>query len=120
MATHYSANQYENAFAANRLQNYQVPNDFKEHPTARKGCTKIISNNRGHLLDNVPRSKQSPWGTFKGTWDDHLGLQKNPAKETPSKETSNRLKSPSPEQNEKSVVDEEVIQPTQHKEQIVE
>lgn len=22
--------QYENAFAANRLQNYQVPNDFKE------------------------------------------------------------------------------------------
>ena len=53
------------------------PSFFPQHPTARKGCTKIVSNDRGHLFAEVPRSKESPWGNFKGTWDDHLGLQKN-------------------------------------------
>ena len=28
-----------------------------------------ISNDRGHLLDGIPRSNASPWGAFKGTWD---------------------------------------------------
>lgn len=36
-----------------------------------------MSNDRGHLFADVPRSKESPWGNFKGTWDDHLGFQKN-------------------------------------------
>ena len=65
----YSANQYENAFAANRLQNYEIPSKYKPHPTPRVGRTNIVANDRGHLLPGVPRSAQSPWGNFKGTWD---------------------------------------------------
>lgn len=72
MATHFSANQYENAFAANRLQNYEIPSSYKEHPTPRKGTTKIVGNDRGHLNPGVPRSTESPWGNFKGTWDEHM------------------------------------------------
>ncbi len=34
----------------------------------RRGKTNIISNNRGHLKSSVPRSPNSPWGTFVGTW----------------------------------------------------
>ena len=34
----------------------------------RKGCTTIVSNNRGHLNPQVRRSPASPWGSFKGTW----------------------------------------------------
>ena len=40
-----------------------------QRPGARKGHTQIVTNDRGHLLPGVPRSKESPWGTFKGTWD---------------------------------------------------
>ncbi|XP_069807517.1 protein Flattop isoform X2 [Dendropsophus ebraccatus] len=48
MATYYSANQ---------------------RPSTHDGFTQFISNDRGHLLPGVPRSKTSPWGTFIGTWD---------------------------------------------------
>ena len=43
-----------------------------------------MSNDRGHLLAGVPRSKESPWGNFKGTWDDHMDFM-NPAKEAKTK-----------------------------------
>jgi len=69
MATHFSANQYEQAFAAQRLQNWQLPQKFKERPSALDGFTQTIANDRGHLLAGVPRSKASPWGEFVGTWD---------------------------------------------------
>jgi len=31
-----------------------------------------VSNDRGHLLPGVPKSKESPWGKFKGTWDEGM------------------------------------------------
>jgi hypothetical protein len=68
MSSHFSANQYESAFSPQRLQNYQVPLRHKQHPSLRSGCTLIISNNRGHLNSDVPRSPASPWGSFVGTW----------------------------------------------------
>ena len=34
----------------------------------RKGCTAIVSNNRGHLDPQIRKSPASPWGSFKGTW----------------------------------------------------
>lgn len=34
----------------------------------RIGSTKIISNDRGHILIESKRSTASPWGTFVGTW----------------------------------------------------
>ena len=39
-----------------------------QHPSLRSGCTRIISNNGGHLNFDVPRSPVSPWGSFVGTW----------------------------------------------------
>ena len=39
-----------------------------QHPSLRKGATKIIVNNRGHLSQDINRSARSPWGSFVGTW----------------------------------------------------
>ncbi|XP_031562488.1 protein Flattop homolog [Actinia tenebrosa] len=74
MSTHFSANQYEQAFAAKRLQNWEVPQRFKERPSTLEGFTRIISNDRGHILEGIPRSSKSPWGEFVGTWE----MQKPP------------------------------------------
>ncbi|XP_006038285.1 protein Flattop isoform X1 [Alligator sinensis] len=69
MATSYRAGQYEDAFTARNLQNWALPRLPKQHPGAREGHTQFITDDRGHLLPTVPRSKASPWGTFMGTWD---------------------------------------------------
>ena len=34
----------------------------------RSGRTQIISNERGHIKSDIPRSLASPWGSFVGTW----------------------------------------------------
>ncbi|XP_072284587.1 protein Flattop [Pyxicephalus adspersus] len=78
MATHYSANQYQNAFDSSRLQNWTIPKAYKERPSTHDGFTQFIANDRGHLLPGVPRAKASPWGTFLGTWD--MPLKIPPAK----------------------------------------
>lgn len=69
MSTHFSANQYDQAFAAQRLQNWEIPQKFKERPSPLEGFTQPISNDRGHILPGIPRSSNSPWGEFVGTWD---------------------------------------------------
>ncbi|XP_044130912.1 protein Flattop [Bufo gargarizans] len=69
MATYYSANQYDSAFSSTKLQNWNVPKPYTERPSTHDGFTQFISDNRGHLLPGVPRSKTSPWGTYIGTWD---------------------------------------------------
>lgn len=69
MASHYSANQYEDAFNSKKLRNWTVPRKYKEHPSTLEGYTMIIANDRGHLNEQAPRSKENPWGTFMGTWD---------------------------------------------------
>jgi len=33
-----------------------------------------VANNRGHLLPGVKRSRESPWGTFIGTYDMPLSI----------------------------------------------
>ena len=40
-----------------------------QYPLPRDGFSNIHANDRGHLLPNVPRRRESPWGTFVGTWD---------------------------------------------------
>uniref|UniRef100_A0A8D2J6A2 Protein Flattop n=1 Tax=Varanus komodoensis TaxID=61221 RepID=A0A8D2J6A2_VARKO len=70
--------QYEDAYVARKLQNWNLPRVFKEHPSAHEGYTQFIANDRGHLLPSVPRSKASPWGTYLGTWD--MPLKIPPAK----------------------------------------
>ncbi|XP_053134300.1 protein Flattop isoform X1 [Hemicordylus capensis] len=69
MATHYSSGQYEDAYVAQKLQNWSLPRACKELPSTREGYTQFIANDRGHLLPSIPRSKASPWGTYVGTWD---------------------------------------------------
>lgn len=69
MSLSFSANQYDDAFRSNKLCNWEVPSQYKEHPRQMQGCTKIIANDRGHLQPGVPRSRNNPWGNFVGTWD---------------------------------------------------
>ncbi|XP_063726360.1 protein Flattop homolog [Symsagittifera roscoffensis] len=69
MALHFSANQYEEPFKPERLGNWEVPLLHREFPETRDGFTQIIADDRGHLLDGVPKSGKNPWGDFVGTWD---------------------------------------------------
>nr|XP_061802193.1 protein Flattop [Nerophis lumbriciformis] len=68
MSSRYSANQYDDAFKSKRLQNWCMTKPEFKAPTARKGCTKFVADNSGHLLPGVVK-KGSVWPDFKGTWD---------------------------------------------------
>ncbi|XP_014671402.1 PREDICTED: protein Flattop homolog isoform X2 [Priapulus caudatus] len=69
MAYHFSANQYEKEFNSKRLQNWELPKNQKERPRTLQGFTRVIVNDRGHLLSHISQSPRSPWGEFVGTWD---------------------------------------------------
>ncbi|CAG2065121.1 unnamed protein product [Timema podura] len=42
---------------------------YPERPRARRTTTRIIANDRGHLLPGIHRSDHTPWGRYLGTWD---------------------------------------------------
>ncbi|XP_027026491.2 protein Flattop [Tachysurus fulvidraco] len=67
MSSSFSANQYDNAFKSNKLQNWTVPKRYKNEPSPAEGDTIFIATDRGHLLPNVKRG--CPWTSFQGTWD---------------------------------------------------
>ncbi|KAH9504549.1 hypothetical protein Btru_063142 [Bulinus truncatus] len=70
MSINFHANQYEKAFTSNRLQNWEVPKNTEgKFPRSKPGFTRILTDDRGHLLTNVPKERGSPWGNFVGTWD---------------------------------------------------
>ncbi|XP_059151925.1 protein Flattop-like [Physella acuta] len=70
MSINFHANQYEQAFTSHRIQNWEVPQIPEgKHPKANTGFTRVIANDRGHLLTNIAKERKSPWGTFVGTWD---------------------------------------------------
>ena len=48
-----------------------------QRPSSYEGFTQIIANDRGHLQQGVPRSQDSPWGNFVGTWDMPLKIPGN-------------------------------------------
>ncbi|CAJ1055121.1 protein Flattop isoform X2 [Xyrichtys novacula] len=68
MSKSYSANQFEDAFRSQRLQNWCETKQFKQRPTAQEGHTPFIADDRGHLLPGVFK-RGSAWPDFKGTWD---------------------------------------------------
>ncbi|XP_054263818.1 uncharacterized protein LOC128987127 isoform X1 [Macrosteles quadrilineatus] len=68
MSRNFYANQLEREFRPTRLGNWEVPSWLPQRPRARKTTTKIIVNDRGHLLPGVQRPPQNPWGSFRGTW----------------------------------------------------
>lgn len=77
MSLRFSANQYDKAFEPLLLQNWEVPKLHRLRPRAFEGFTQIVANDRGHLLQGVKRSRESPWGTFVGTWDMPLKIPSN-------------------------------------------
>lgn len=68
MATNFSANQYENAFVSKRIQNWELPSNYRERPRSIKGSPKVIATDRGHLLPEY-RSNNGALSNFVGTWD---------------------------------------------------
>ncbi|XP_076063466.1 uncharacterized protein LOC143038325 [Oratosquilla oratoria] len=62
MSLHFSANQFDPVYRPTRLGNWEVARLFPERPRQRKGPTRVIANDRGHLLPGVPRSSSNPWG----------------------------------------------------------
>lgn len=60
--------QLEREFRPTRLGNWEVPKWLPQRPRARKTTTRIIANDRGHLLPGVSRPPQNPWGEYRGTW----------------------------------------------------
>ncbi|XP_060578209.1 protein Flattop homolog isoform X2 [Ruditapes philippinarum] len=77
MSLHFSANQYDKEFKPKLLQNWEVPRQYRERPRAFVGFTQIVASDKGHLLPGVKRSRESPWGTFVGTWDMPLKIPGN-------------------------------------------
>ncbi|XP_063918015.1 protein Flattop homolog [Zophobas morio] len=121
MSLHFSANQYEQAYKPRVLRNWEVPKVYDDKPKRRAGRTEIISNDRGHLLPGVPKSKASPWGNFKGAWHLPKKIDRKTADELsglPKKiscEEKRRLK----EEQEKSAKLEEIKEePEQTKEEV--
>lgn len=47
--------QFEREFVPQHLCNWEVPKQYRPTPLRRKGCTKVISNDRGHLLPGISK-----------------------------------------------------------------
>nr|XP_022914509.1 uncharacterized protein LOC111424996 isoform X1 [Onthophagus taurus] len=69
MSMNFTAYQFDEEYKASRLRNWEIPRWHPERPCGHKGKTRVVSNEKGHLLPGVPRSYTSPWGNFVGTWD---------------------------------------------------
>lgn len=59
--------QFDTEFNPTNLGNWEVPKWYPDKPCIRKGCTKIISNDQGHILPGLKKTS-SPWGNYIGTW----------------------------------------------------
>ncbi|KAM9828030.1 protein Flattop isoform 5-T5 [Syngnathus typhle] len=83
MSSNFSANQYNDAFKPQRLQNWCQPKQptkvmtalliclqtyHSKASTARQGRTTFIADNRGYLLPGKSKRGRA-WPDFKGTWD---------------------------------------------------
>jgi len=82
MSTHFTANQYENAFKPIKLGNYEEPSNYRQSPRKLTGTTSIIATDKGHLKKDLCRSKENPWGNFVGTWDLPMKIPGNCARVT--------------------------------------
>ncbi|XP_054730794.1 protein Flattop homolog isoform X1 [Anastrepha obliqua] len=69
MAYHFSANQFEKAYSAKRLCNWELPKWYPPHPRKHKAPTKVIANTNGRLLNDIARTDKNPWGYFRSTYE---------------------------------------------------
>ncbi|XP_050441827.1 uncharacterized protein LOC126846461 [Adelges cooleyi] len=69
MSVNYSCNQFEKAYKPTRLGNWEVPKWHLNRPKGRSTVTKVIVNDRGHLLPGVQKTDQKHWaGLYLGTY----------------------------------------------------
>lgn len=59
--------QYEGGYRPARLANWELGRTFQERPRHRRGTTRVIADDRGHLLPGVARSHATPWGPLAHT-----------------------------------------------------
>ena len=71
MSINFDGHQYEQAFTTYRIQNYELSrlDQVSRHPRPRRGYTRPIADCRGHICSGQQRSRESPWGSFVGTWE---------------------------------------------------
>ncbi|KAK3883895.1 hypothetical protein Pcinc_011798 [Petrolisthes cinctipes] len=62
--------EYEPGYRPARLANWEVGRSFPERPRHRRGPTRVIADDRGHLLPGVARSHATPWGPLAHTPQD--------------------------------------------------
>ncbi|MPC51255.1 Protein Flattop [Portunus trituberculatus] len=53
---------FEGGYRPTRLANWEVGRVHQERPRQRRGTTRVIADDRGHLLPGVARSQATPWG----------------------------------------------------------
>lgn len=61
--------QFDKAYQPTRLGNWEVPKWHLNRPKGRSTVTKVIANDRGHLLPGVQKTDQKHWaGLYLGTY----------------------------------------------------
>ncbi|XP_026806151.1 uncharacterized protein LOC113549169 [Rhopalosiphum maidis] len=69
MSMNYTCNQFDKAYQPTRLGNWEVPKWHLNRPKGRSTVTKVIANDRGHLLPGVQKTDQKHWaGLYLGTY----------------------------------------------------
>ncbi|XP_072158731.1 uncharacterized protein [Bemisia tabaci] len=70
MSRIYSANQYEDDFKPRRLGNWEIPKQpYGDRPKIKRRTTRVIADDKGHLLAGVPRPSGNPFeGLYIGTY----------------------------------------------------
>lgn len=61
--------QFDKAYKPTKLGNWEVPKWHLNRPKGRSTVTKVIANDRGHLLPGVQKTDQKHWaGLYMGTY----------------------------------------------------
>uniref|UniRef100_A0A2S2Q4Q3 Cilia- and flagella-associated protein 126 n=1 Tax=Sipha flava TaxID=143950 RepID=A0A2S2Q4Q3_9HEMI len=69
MSANYTCNQFDKAYKPTRLGNWEVPKWHLNRPKGRSTVTKVIANDKGHLLPGVHKTDQKHWaGLYLGTY----------------------------------------------------
>ncbi|XP_063872097.1 nucleolar protein dao-5-like isoform X2 [Scylla paramamosain] len=74
--------QFDGGYRPTRLANWEVGRVHQERPRQRRGTTRVIADDRGHLLPGVARSQATPWGPLTQGLEPGLGEQRPSPTET--------------------------------------
>ncbi|XP_050299108.1 uncharacterized protein LOC126737997, partial [Anthonomus grandis grandis] len=96
--------QFESAYKPKTLRNWEVPKAFPVTPRRRIGKTRVISNERGHILPDIKKGKKPPWGEFLGTWSLPRTIDKKTAVQLNKSDKDKRFSALSNRDKENEVV----------------